>query len=57
MESKFYDRKAETMSPEERDRYQSRKLQEFVGWAYHQSPAWKRRLDGLKVKPSDIRTI
>ncbi len=57
MESKFYDPKAETMAPEERVRQQGRKLQEFAEWAYQQSPAWKRRLDGLKVKPSDIRTI
>ena len=44
----------ETMTVNERRRFQNRKLKSIIAYAYEKSPAVKRKLDRAKVKPGDI---
>ena len=37
--------------------YQDERLREVVAQAYEQVPFYRRRLDGLKLRPHDIRTV
>ncbi len=51
----FFD-ELETMSPEEREKYQSQKLREAIERAYRKSPSAKEILDQAGVNPAQILT-
>ncbi|MBA4392778.1 MAG: phenylacetate--CoA ligase [Desulfobacca sp.] len=53
----YWDEKFETMSFEEMESFQLKQLQETVAWVYEKIPFYKRRLDELGVKPSDIKEL
>ncbi len=54
---KYWDQKFETMSLEEMEEFQGRKLRETVRWLYERVPFSKRKLDEAGVKPDDIRSL
>ncbi len=54
--SKYFDG-LETMSPENREQYQSEKLFATMRYAYANAPAVRRILDRTGISPADIRTI
>ena len=47
----------ETMSPEERERYQRQNLAETVNHAYHHAPAVRELLDETGIKPEEIDDV
>jgi phenylacetate-CoA ligase len=53
----YWEEKFETMSYEEMQRFQLSQLQQTVAWVYEKIPFYKRKLDELGVKPSDIKDI
>jgi len=54
---KDYFDELEVMTPEERETYYIRKLQEQIHYAYDHAPAMRARLDSAGIKPTDIHTI
>jgi len=54
---KYWDQKFETMSLEEMEEFQGRKLRETVRWLYERVPFSKRKLDEAGVTPDDIRSL
>jgi phenylacetate-CoA ligase len=54
---KYWDQKFETMSLEEMEEFQGRKLRETVRWLYERVPFSRRKLDEAGVKPDDIRSL
>ncbi len=52
----FFD-ELETMSAEEREKYQNEKLSETIGHAYRHAPAAKEILDKAGVSPTEFRTV
>ena len=57
MEKEFYDAAKETMSVEDRERYQNERLRDIVEYAYHHAPAAKEKMDRAGVTPGQIKTI
>ncbi|MBQ8283519.1 MAG: phenylacetate--CoA ligase [Clostridia bacterium] len=53
----IYDVKTETMSREEMEALQLKRLQEIVAYAYENVPFYKKKYDEAGVKPSDIQTL
>ncbi|MFC1945535.1 phenylacetate--CoA ligase family protein, partial [Chloroflexota bacterium] len=49
--------KQETMTPEKRAEYLNRRLHETIASHYEKAPAVKNLLDGVGIKPADIRTV
>ncbi len=55
-QDEYFD-KLETMTPDDRERYQNDKLAETIENAYKNAPAVKEMLDRAGVKPSEIKTV
>jgi phenylacetate-CoA ligase len=55
--SGYYEKKLETLSPQDRTAYQDAELQNTVQLAYANAPAITNKFDSSQVKPGDIRTI
>lgn len=53
----YYNKEIETMSRSELEVLQSERLIELVRYVYERVPFYKRKMDELKVKPSDIKSI
>lgn len=53
----IYDKKIETLSREEMQALQLKRLQEIVAYAYERVPFYKKKYDEAGVKPSDIKTL
>lgn len=53
----IYNEKIETMSREEMQALQLKRLQEIVAYAYENVPFYKKKYDEAGVKPSDIQTL
>lgn len=53
----IYDKKIETLSREEMQALQLKRLQEIVAYAYEKVPFYKKKYDEAGVKPSDIKTL
>lgn len=53
----FYDEKIETMSREEMNALQLKKLQKAVRYAYENSPFYTKMFDNAGIKPDDIKTL
>lgn len=53
----IWNRDAECMPREEREKLQSRRLQETVRRCYENVPLYRKKMDGAGIKPDDIRTI
>ncbi|RLB07587.1 MAG: phenylacetate--CoA ligase family protein [Deltaproteobacteria bacterium] len=55
--SGFFNEALETMSPDQREEYRTKKLAEITEHAYKNSPAFKNRMDEAGLQPKDIKTI
>ncbi len=55
--SGYFKKELETMSSEERQEYQNRKLREIVHYAYDHAPAIKAKFDEAGVEPGDIKEV
>lgn len=53
----FFNEALETMSPDQREEYRTKKLMEIVDHAYKNSSAFKNRIDEAGLEPKDIKTI
>lgn len=53
----IYDKTTECMSVEEKKILQSERLKEVVKRVYDNVPTYRRKMDDIKLKPSDIRSI
>jgi len=53
----IWNRQAECMPDKERQKLQLSRLKETVRRAYENIPYYKKRFDGLKLKPADIKTL
>ena len=53
----IYDEKIETLSREEMQALQLKRLQEIVAYAYENVPFYKKKYDEAGVKPADIKTL
>lgn len=53
----YWDEKFETMSYDEMQGFQLKQLQQTVAWVYEKIPFYKKKLDELGVKPSDINSL
>ena len=53
----FFDKRLETLPPQERDNYLSKKLAKFVKYTYQNSRAFRERLNEVGVSPDDIRGL
>ncbi|MFP3975242.1 MAG: phenylacetate--CoA ligase family protein [Dehalococcoidia bacterium] len=56
MVNEFFDG-LETMSPEQREKYQNQKVKEVVGNAYQNAPTVKELFDQVGVNPADITSV
>lgn len=56
-ENIYWNPRTETMPRHELKKLQVRKLQSLIAWAYKKSSFWRRKLDGVGVKPEDIRDL
>jgi phenylacetate-CoA ligase len=56
-EKRYWDRKAETMSPNKLEKLQETQLQELVAYAYKKTKFYRRKFDEAGVKPSDVNMI
>jgi phenylacetate-CoA ligase len=54
---KYWDEKFETMSIDEMQAFQLKKLQETVAWIYEKVPFYKNKLDDLGVSSLDIKEL
>lgn len=52
-----YFSKLETMTDSERRQFQNRKLRQIVTYSYEKAPAIKKKLDKVRVKPGEIKTV
>jgi len=53
----IWNKKVECMSDDDRKKLQLEKLQEIVKYAYENVPYYRKRLDEIKIKPKDIKTL
>jgi len=53
----FFNKKPETLSPQKREVYLSKKLREFVKYAYGHSKAFREKLRGIRLSPDDIHGL
>jgi phenylacetate-CoA ligase len=53
----FFDKKQETLSPQKREDYLSKKLLDFVQYAYHHSKVFREGLDAKGIAPADIQGL
>src|SRR3990170_15580 len=55
--SKYWNPYLETMPREELDRFHLRRIQTIIGYAYENSPFYRRLYDAAGLKPEDIKTL
>ncbi len=53
----IWNKEAECMSDYDRENLQLRRLKEAVKNAYENVPYYRKRLDGMNIKPDDIKTL
>jgi len=53
----YWDEKFETMSLDEMQDFQLKKLQQTVAWVYEKVPFYKNKMDDLGIKPSDVKEL
>ncbi len=53
---RYWNRPTQTAPREVLDRWHLERIQHLIGWAYDNSPLYRRLYDNAGVKPSDIRT-
>jgi len=53
----IWNKEAECMSEDDRKEVQLKKLQSAVKYVYENVPYYRKRLDGLKIKPADIKSL
>ena len=53
----FWDKKAECMSKDEKEKVQLERLQKTVKLAYENVEFYKKRFDEIGLKPEDIKTL
>ena len=53
----FFDKKQETLSPQKRDDHLSKKLLDFVQYAYEHSRVFREGLDEKGIEPADIQSL
>ena len=53
----FFDKRLETLSPQERRAYLSKKLTEFVTYAYQHSKAFREKVHEKGISPDDIHGL
>ena len=54
---KYYDKKTECMSRSELKALQSERLVKLVNYVYNNNAIYRTKMDEIKVKPSDIKSI
>jgi phenylacetate-CoA ligase len=53
----YWNKEFETMSLDEMQAFQLKRLQQTVAWLYEKVPFYKNKLEDLGVKPADIREL
>jgi phenylacetate-CoA ligase len=53
----YWDKKFETMSLDEMQYFQLKKLRQTVAWVYKNVPFYKNKFDELGIKPKDIKEL
>ncbi|MDZ4164680.1 MAG: phenylacetate--CoA ligase [Smithellaceae bacterium] len=53
----YWDKKFESMSREELEKFQLAKLQETAAWVYDRVPFYRQQMEKRKIKPADIRSL
>ena len=53
----IWNKEAECMSDDTKENLQLKRLKEAVENAYNNVPYYKKRLDGMNIKPDDIKTL
>ena len=56
MDERFWNKPTQTAPREVLDAMHLRKIRHLVGWAYENSPLYRRLYDDAGIKPSDIKT-